>query len=250
MTTRKFKLGVTQGEGSDIDPIPAAVYVGTCFAIYDLGHQEDFFNEGQFKHQVMLMWEIPDVRIEIEKDGKKIDMPRAVMKTYTLSIDSRSNLYKDLVAWRGKDFSKEEMERFELGNIIGACCQIQVGIKTSKKGNPYNEVLNIMAMSKGMKKPEMENPEKGFSFEMVAEHGLDLIKDVPKGIAAKIVKSTEWKQLAAADAQLKAEAQQTFPVPEDIPEEIYEEPPTQGEINELCNETMGYTEADDEDMLF
>jgi len=100
--------------------------------------------------QVRLVWEIAGEFVKFE--GK--DLPRQIFKDFTASFDDRSNLYKALISWRGKAFTPEELQKFDLPNLLGACCLLQLIHKTSERGNAYAAVENIMALPKGTAKPE------------------------------------------------------------------------------------------------
>jgi len=100
-----------------------------CYGVYDLGTQ---FNEtfGNKNHKVLLQWELPEARIDIQKDGEDLNLPRAQSKIYTLSLHEKANLRKDLESWRGKSFTATELEGFDLKNLLGVDCQLQVIHKT------------------------------------------------------------------------------------------------------------------------
>jgi hypothetical protein len=85
----------------------------TLYGIIDLGtHTEDSPQFGRkTQHKMMIQWECPEYRIEIEKDGKKLDLPRAISRRYTMSLGKKANLRKDLEAWRGKPFTDDEVRR-------------------------------------------------------------------------------------------------------------------------------------------
>jgi len=132
---------------SKYPPIPEGQYTAICYAVIDEGMQ---YSELYQKHQrkVRLMWELPDEKIEV--DGKM--KPRSTGKEYTLSLNEKGNLYKDLIAWRGKAFTKEELEGFDLRNILGKPCLMQI-VHATNNGNTYANISGLMAMPKGMAAP-------------------------------------------------------------------------------------------------
>ena len=55
--------------GGDFDPTPEGMWQSICIGVFDAGTQtSDRFGE---QHKGVILWEIPELRIEIEKDGKK-----------------------------------------------------------------------------------------------------------------------------------------------------------------------------------
>ena len=60
----------------------------------------------------------------IEIGGEMV--PRTISPRYTASLNVKSVLRRDLSAWRGRDFTQAELEEFNLRNIVGAPCLLQV----------------------------------------------------------------------------------------------------------------------------
>jgi hypothetical protein len=115
-------LNASAKGGSSMEPIEPGLYKATCYQVLDLGTHPGF--KGKLQHKIMITWEIPELRIDVPEDsdsphaGK--DMPRVVGKEYTLSLSDRATLYKDLTSWRGKPFTDEELQAFDLFNVLGA----------------------------------------------------------------------------------------------------------------------------------
>ena len=179
-------LTVRNKGGANFEPIPEGVHIGVCYGVYDLGtHYDERWNKTSRK--VRVNWELQDCRITIEKDGKKLDLPRAIGQTYTASLSEKANLRKDLEAWRGKSFTEKELDGFDMQKLAGAACQIQV-INTRKNDKTYSNVAGIMALPKGMKAPKLENEFQWFSFE----EGTEIPDGVPPWIVDIIKGSQEW----------------------------------------------------------
>jgi hypothetical protein len=129
---------------------PEGVHRAVCYAIYDIGTQEG----GNFgpKRQVVFQWELSDEPME---DGR----PFAVSETYSLSMNEKANLRKKLEAWRGKSFTDKEAREFDVSSMLGKPCQIQIAHKESSKGGVFANVTAIMALPKGMSRPEKVHNE-------------------------------------------------------------------------------------------
>lgn len=183
-------LTAKKTEGGDYTPVSQGLHQGVCFMLMDLGTQ---FNEkfGKSAHKILIGWEIPDERIEIEKDGQKKNLPRAISKQYTLSLHEKAQLRKDLESWRGKAFSEPELDGFDLTKLLGQNCMVQVIHKT-KDNKTYANVSNIVSMPKGMPKKNPENPLRYFSFE---EHQDAIPEGTPEWISDIIKHSEEWQNI-------------------------------------------------------
>jgi len=169
-----------EGATSSITPIEEGTYPAICYSIIDLGIQinETFNNESR---KIILSWEVCGEFVEFEGEPR----PRVISKTYTLSLNEKSNLRKDLVSWRGCEFTAEELEGFELRNILKAPCLINV-VHTKKESKIYTNVSGVMKLPKGMKVPELINEAIEFDIE---ESPIEMIDTFPKFIQDTIRKS-------------------------------------------------------------
>lgn len=201
--------------GDDFPLIEGGTYPAVCYAVIDLGTQPSDFYEDQ--HKCWIAFEIPGMRIEIEKDGEKKDLPRIASKFYTLSIHEKATLGIHLVAWRGRDFTPAEAEKFDISTLRGVNCLLGIGVKTKKNGSQKNEITSIAKTMKGMLNLVPETPMCYYSME---EHGWDFPENIPEGILKIIKNSSEYKAAmrVANDPDLQA-AQEQCGVSEPVEEE-------------------------------
>ena len=182
-------MGLTAKEtsGGNFNPVSEGLHQAVAYCLYDLGTQ---YNEkfGKSNHKVLIGWEIPTERIDVERDGQMVNLPRAISKQYTLSLHEKAQLRKELESWRGKAFTEHELEGFDLTKLLGVNCMIQV-IHKHKDGKTYANVANVVSLPKQMPKVEPENPCKYFSFE---EHQDEIPEGTPDWIKDIIKASEEW----------------------------------------------------------
>lgn len=119
------------GNDREYKVLPAGPHNAVCQLMADLGMQETPYGD---KHKVYLRFEVPGERIQYEKDGEAFDVPMSIGATFTLSLNERANLRKFLEAWRGKSFTKGELEGFELTNLLGKPAMLIVTNKVDKEG--------------------------------------------------------------------------------------------------------------------
>ena len=200
-------LTAREKTGAEIEPIPAGVYVAVCYGLIDLGthHNPVFGNEA---HKCLVQWEVPDVRGEFERDGEKVNLPRAISKRYTVSLSEKANLRKDLESWRGRKFTAQELSGFDLKAILGAACQLQIVHETNKEGKTFAGIAAIMALPKGTPRPKPENPPAFFSFEEAGEKPV-LPPGLPEWVQKIVMESRKWREAYAAAAPAPA----TTPAP-------------------------------------
>jgi len=192
-------MGLTmkeRGNGKSYDPIPADFHNAICYAVIDLGTQKTPWDD-EGKQQVLLLWELPDLRIDVERDSVTVNLPRAISKKYTASFHEKSNLRKDLQRWRSKSFTEDELKGFHLSKLLGVNCTLFVQHRESKTtGNTYAFVESVMPL-KGVDKREPENPTVYYDMD---EHGKNLPKTIPDWVIEVVSESKEW-QKASTDKQ-------------------------------------------------
>ena len=95
--------------GSKFPKLEAGLYNAVCYAVVDLGvHYNKTF--GKENQQIMILFELPDEKIEVNGKWES----RTVSGTYTCSLSDKSNLRKVLEGWRGRAFTPEELDGFDL----------------------------------------------------------------------------------------------------------------------------------------
>ena len=182
-------MPVAKESGKDFTPVPAGTHVARCFAVISLGTQSSPMFPASFK--VMLMWEVPGEHIEI--DGKPA--PMTIPKEYTLSLSEKAHLRHDLQSWRGKDFTKQELEGFEVQKVIGFPCMLSVLHKESAKKKTYAVVAAVSAMPKGVQCPPQWH--KTIHYE-ISDGQNDVFQALPEWIQKKIAQCEEWTAPRAA----------------------------------------------------
>lgn len=144
-------------KGGNFVPAPPGTHAAVCVDVVDLGMLEvSFGGETSLKHKIRLVWQIEEVMAD--------NRPYIVQKMYTLSLHQKAQLRKDLESWRGKQFSPEELEGFDVENLLGVNCLLNVIQEVStKNGKTYSNIASIMRLPKGM------NPVKARDYIRVCE---------------------------------------------------------------------------------
>lgn len=166
--------------GTSIPNLADGVYTAISSMLIDLGVQRnEKFDKDQRKF--ILIWNIVG---EIVKIGD-LEVPRTISKEYGFSLNEKSNLRKDLEAWRGQAFTEEELRGFYLSNILNKGCQLQI-INKESNGKSYNNIAGIMALAKGM---QVEQLEETLVFDMEEQESWNNYHKVPGWIKEKIKKA-------------------------------------------------------------
>lgn len=109
---------IVSDNGGDYAPIPTGMHRAILINYFDVGLQPGFQGDMPRK-KVVLLWEL---EARNDKTGKKF----TITKTYTQSIGDKSNLGNDLSSWRGRPFNADEKKAFNMDNIKGKPCQVNV----------------------------------------------------------------------------------------------------------------------------
>lgn len=171
--------------GDDYEIMPQDTHIAVCYGVIDLGTQRaEFKGKEKIQHKAIVLFETPNCTTEYEDE----EMPMVISKEYTLSTSDRSNLYKDLMGWRGRALTQEEMEEFDMSVLIGKGCQLQVVHQVSKKtGNTYAKINAIIKPPTGVEIPR--SVRQPIDYELTEGY---IPEDIPEWIQEKIKASLEW----------------------------------------------------------
>jgi len=169
------------------EPVPMGVFPARAYKIIHFGTVPDvYMGEQKLTNKLRIDWEMPTETKVFDPD--KGPQPLSISKDYTASFNEKSNLYKDLTSWLG-DLSK--YDEFDLNQVLGKDCMINIQHKTSGAGNVYAYVSSIMPMPQGMDCPPPVNPQFIFDYEEHFDDGV--IENMHEYFRDKIKSSLEYK---------------------------------------------------------
>lgn len=168
-----FRKGTIMGliasdNGKAFTPAPAGTHLAICCQVIDLGHQKSKFND-KVQHKILLCWELPD---EKNESGE----PFLVWNRYTLSLNEKANLTKDLEAWRGRKFTADELKGFDMKNILGKPCLLNI-VHDVDDGKTWANIGAIMALPKGTKVPDLTHKLIHFDLDEFDQATFDTFSD-------------------------------------------------------------------------
>lgn len=204
------------GGGFKREPIKAGMHVARCYMLVDLGTHIGSAQYGsKEQRKVQLAWEIVGQRVEYEFEGQQVNKPAAVYARYTQSLHEKSTLRSVLKSWRGRDFTAEELEGFDMKNILGAPCLINITHtpKDDGSGDVWENVSSVTPLMDGQEAPPAENEKIYYSID---EMGWSIPESVYPWIVDKFIKeSLEYKLAHGGQPQYTPEQQAELdkPVP-------------------------------------
>lgn len=177
-----MSLTVSQGNSGNFEIVPEGTYIARCYKVIDLGTQTVTGQYGTKQQQkVNITWELLDDDVKMQ-DGR----PFATSKKYTASLHEKAQLRKDLEAWRGKKFTDEELEAFDLKNILGTYCMLQI-VHVESGDKTYANVNAIMSTKQ---KPKGVNDDGYFDIDAPDMAVFDSLSDF---IKKQIQESAEFR---------------------------------------------------------
>ena len=175
-------------KSSSFPSVSVGVHKARCIKVIDLGTQKNEY-EGNitWKRQVLVIWETPDQTNETSE-------PLTISKFYTLSLHEKSNRGIDLTSWRGRAFSETEKKGFDIANLIGQPCTLNV-----IQGNKNNKIGSVMPLAKSDKIAEQYHTNVIFDLKDFQNGKKEVFNQLPEGIRNIILRSRELEGLDQSD---------------------------------------------------
>lgn len=189
-------IATDSGGGGSFKRVPQGVFIARCYSLIDLGTQHTTGQYGdKYQHKVKVSWELfgddeNGIPLTIAVDGK--EMPLTISKSYTMSLHEKSGLRRDLSAWRGRDFTDEELQAFDITKLLGVYCMVNVTESTTN-GKTYSNVAGITPLPSALKnaKPEPVHGNVKFNLD---EPDMAVFATFHEKLQEAIKKSPEWAQ--------------------------------------------------------
>jgi len=186
--------------GSTMELIPQGIHLAKCISIIDLWTQSITFEKQEKEvHQVRFEFELPtekytykDKETDEEKTGTRI-----IWTNFTVSLNWKAKMKKFLESWRGKKFTQEELDWFNLWKILWKTCQLQIiHSEDWKRAN----IENALPLMKWVEVPKCEREEVLFSIEEDKKwkptgFNEEIFNNLPEWLQNKIKESKEVKEL-------------------------------------------------------
>jgi hypothetical protein len=174
------------GGSSNRQIAPEGSYPARCYQIIDLGTTEQGGNYPGKKRKVQFLFELPTELAVFDEDKGK--QPYYVRSIYTLSMNEKALLRRDLSAWMGKKLSDAEATRLDIFKMLGKTCMVNIAHVT-KGENTYANIISFAPLMKGYECPAAIN--EAFTYTPTA-HDQEIFSKLPEFIQDKIKESDEY----------------------------------------------------------
>jgi len=165
--------------------LPEGSHVAVLVGLVDLGTQETFYGP---KKQIGFLFEFPNKKHTFKEDDGPVSLSRSVI--VTSSLNQKSTLCKYVVAIKGKQLTKSEMESgIDLSELLGRATLATIVHRPGKDEQVYDNITGLSIMPEGL--PCGEVTSDPFEFEISPE--LKNWDKVPEWMQKKIAESPEYK---------------------------------------------------------
>jgi len=183
-------LIVKKTESKEFTVVPEDVYTAQCVQIWDLGTQRgEYQGVAYARRRINIVFELLDYVNPDNEDGIKL-----IGQEFTMSFNENGKLLPFLESWRGRKFTEQELEGFDIANVLGTLANLQILHKVSKKGITFAEIGSIQRF-KGNIDLECKTQLELYS---IPRDGLKIPDSMPKFLRDKLELSDEYKELVEA----------------------------------------------------
>jgi len=189
-----MSLTAKDSGGGSFTPVAPGMHLARCYRIVDLGTQKSEY-KGQVKHlqKVMIQFEVHGE----DDNGNALvtakGEPMSISKNFTLSLSEKATLRIDLQAWRGRDFTADELRGFELKNVLGAWAMITAAKSAGNNGKEYTNIISINPVPVAIKKAGLPEGFNKLAMFVIENPDMELFDTFGNGLKEKIQGSPEWR---------------------------------------------------------
>ena len=197
-----MSLTARDSGGGSFTPVAPGMHLARCYRIVDMGTQKSEY-QGQVKHlqKVMIQFEVhgedDNGNALVTNKGE----PMSISKNFTLSLAEKATLRKDLQAWRGRDFTSDELRGFELKNVLGAWAMITAAKSVGNNGKDYTNSVSINPVPVAIKKAGLPEGFNKLAMFVIETPDMELLETFGNGLREKIMSSPEWRARSGGQEQ-------------------------------------------------
>ena len=147
---------VSESKGGDFERPPVGMQPAVASKIYDLGYQPGY-KGGKPKRKYVVLFELSPRYTK----GDLVGQHMAVTREYSASFgtaEKPTDLRRDLVSWRTRQFTKEELAKFDLDAILNHPCTLSLVADKTEDGKDWINISAILPPMKGVEKVTVEYP--------------------------------------------------------------------------------------------
>jgi hypothetical protein len=204
--------------GGSFTPVPNGMHLARCYRIVDLGTQKtEHMGVPKLAYKIMLQFEVHSEDESGKPTVTNKGEPMSISKNYTMSLHEKATLRNHLKMWRGRDFTPEELNGFELKNVLGVWCMLSISQSTGNDGKTYTNVNGLTPVPSVIKQAGLPTPVNKNELFNIGDPDMAMFETFSDNLKKKISSSPEWQKRNAPQSSAPASAQFDSDPDSDIP---------------------------------
>lgn len=176
-------------EKKEFEIAPSGNQIARLYSIVHIGiNDEEISGETKQIDKVRFTFELPN-ELRSFKEGEA-EKPLAMSQEYTFSMYKNSHLRALVHGILGVQLNDAEADAFDVDELLGLACMINIIHTTSKKGNVYANIASAAPLPKGMEAPAPINENFVFDVDSFTE---EQFLSLPKFLQDKVASSYNYK---------------------------------------------------------
>jgi hypothetical protein len=144
--------------------------------------------------------------------------PMSISKNFTASLAEKAVLRQELENWRSRAFTADELNGFQLKNVLGAWAMLSVVKEVGNDGNEYTNISSINPVSSQIKKAGLPEPHNELKIFDLENPDMTMFDTFGNKLKEKIQGTPEWKDRQSGDKFTKPKDESGFDsMDDDIP---------------------------------
>lgn len=184
-------------ENKERELVPQGNHVARLYRIINIGTIDTGFQneDGSPKKQskVRLYWELPNEMREFEYEGEKKTQPMSISREVTLSLyksEKHTAVLRTIThALLGVTLKDEEAEVFDIEELLGKACMVEVSHETTKDGKVFAKAVGFGSIPKGMTVPDQVNDNRVDNVRTMSQEDIETL---PEWLRDKMKSSDEY----------------------------------------------------------
>lgn len=196
-----MSIYASAGDSKKFPVHPEGPVAARCTRIIDLGTQAgEYQGKPKVARKVLFVWESSEVNGD--DAGEYAGKPLLITNRYTLSLGDKAALRKVLEGWRGRKFTKEELDRFDIKAVLGKPCLITI-VHNNDGDKTYANISTLSQLPKQMTAPAAVGELLLLSLdpEYFDQEVFDKLSD---NLKETIAKSPEYQAIKGGKPQTKS----------------------------------------------
>ena len=196
-STKEIKMLIAKAETStsSFTPVPAGMHLARCYRIIDTGTQRtEYQGKEKWSRKIMVQFEVHSEDVDGTPLVTEKGEPMSISKNFTASLAEKAVLRQELENWRSRAFTADELNGFQLKNVLGAWAMLSIVKEKGNDGNEYTNISSINPVSSQIKKAGLPEPHNELKIFDLEDPDMVMFETFGNKLKEKIQGTPEWQE--------------------------------------------------------